>query len=350
MNNIWTIKSALEWTEGYLAEKGDENPRLSAQWLLSEATGLTRMHLFVNFDRPLSEDERSTLRDYVRRRGAGEPLQYITGEVAFRHITVKVRPGVLIPRPETEVLVSEVLAMLPAPAKHEAQWSPEAAERENAAVEAVKKALDEAGVGLIGSEEAPISEDPARPLLVADLCTGTGCIACSLAAEHPDVRVIATDIAPEAVALARENVAALELDDRVAVLECSLGTGIGEKRLGTFDAVVSNPPYVPTEVMADIPREVADFEPALALDGGADGLDVFRPLAAWAARALTPGGVLACELHEGHLDAARAVAEAAGFTDVRIADDLAGRPRVLVGRKGAGASAACGAAFPSEAR
>ncbi|MCI9673923.1 MAG: peptide chain release factor N(5)-glutamine methyltransferase [Enterorhabdus sp.] len=350
MNNIWTIKSALEWTEGYLAEKGDENPRLSAQWLLSEATGLTRMHLFVNFDRPLSEDERSTLRDYVRRRGAGEPLQYITGEVAFRHITVKVRPGVLIPRPETEVLVSEVLAMLPAPAKHEAQWNPEAAERESAAVEAVKKALDEAGVGLIGSEEAPISEDPARPLLVADLCTGTGCIACSLAAEHPDVRVIATDIAPEAVALARKNAAALELDDRVAVLECSLGTGIGEKRLGTFDAVVSNPPYVPTSVLADIPREVADFEPALALDGGADGLDVFRPLAAWAARALKPGGVLACELHEGHLDAARAVAEAAGFTDVRIADDLAGRPRVLVGRKGAGASAACDAAFPSEAR
>ena len=350
LNNIWTIKSALEWTEGYLAEKGDENPRLSAQWLLSEATGLTRMHLFVNFDRPLSEDERSTLRDYVRRRGAGEPLQYITGEVAFRHITVKVRPGVLIPRPETEVLVSEALAMLPAPAKHEAQWNPEAAERENAAVEAVKKALDEAGVGLIGSEEAPISEDPARPLLVADLCTGTGCIACSLAAEHPDVRVIATDIAPEAVALARKNAAALELDDRVAVLECSLGTGIGEKRLGTFDAVVSNPPYVPTSVLADIPREVADFEPALALDGGADGLDVFRPLAAWAARALKPGGVLACELHEGHLDAARAVAEAAGFTDVRIADDLAGRPRVLVGRKGAGASAACDAAFPSEAR
>ncbi|WP_338070829.1 HemK/PrmC family methyltransferase [Adlercreutzia muris] len=340
----------MEWTEGYLAEKGDENPRLSAQWLLSEATGLTRMHLFVNFDRPLSEDERSTLRDYVRRRGAGEPLQYITGEVAFRHITVKVRPGVLIPRPETEVLVSEVLAMLPAPAKHEAQWSPEAAERENAAVEAVKKALDEAGVGPIGSEEAPISEDPARPLLVADLCTGTGCIACSLAAEHPDVRVIATDIAPEAVALARENVAALELDDRVAVLECSLGTGIGEKRLGTFDAVVSNPPYVPTSVLADIPREVADFEPSLALDGGTDGLDVFRPLAAWAARALKPGGVLACELHEGHLDAARAVAEAAGFTDVRIADDLAGRPRVLVGRKGAGASAPCDAAFPSEAR
>ena len=112
----WTIKKALEWTEGYLADKGDENPRLSAQWLLSEACGLSRTQLFVNFDRLLSEDERGVLRDYVRRRGAGEPLQYITGEVAFRHINVKVRPGVLIPRPETEVLVSEVLAALPAPA------------------------------------------------------------------------------------------------------------------------------------------------------------------------------------------------------------------------------------------
>ena len=90
----WTIKKALEWTEGYLADKGDENPRLSAQWLLSEACGLSRTQLFINFDRPLSEDERGVLRGYVRRRGAGEPLQYITGEVAFRHITVKVRPGV----------------------------------------------------------------------------------------------------------------------------------------------------------------------------------------------------------------------------------------------------------------
>lgn len=386
MNNIWTIKSALEWTEGYLAEKGDENPRLSAQWLLSEATGLSRTHLFVNFDRPLSEEERGVLRDFVRRRGAGEPLQYITGEVAFRHITVKVRPGVLIPRPETEVLVSEVLAALPAPGKREARWNAEAAEQEREAVEAVKKALEEAGAasaesvgGLAagglkpastkgvaeGAADRPALADgsatagdgsiadrpvgdgfsrpasaedaeeaaPARPLLLADLCTGSGCIACSLAFEHPDVRVIATDIAPEAVALARENIEALGLSDRVAVLQCSLGSGIGEKRLGTFDAVVSNPPYVPAEVMAALPAEVADFEPALALDGGADGLDLFRPLVAWAARALKPGGVLACELHEGHMDAARAVAEAAGFANCRAVNDLTGRPRVLVGRK-----------------
>lgn len=349
----WTIKKALEWTEGYLADKGDENPRLSAQWLLSEACGLSRTQLFVNFDRPLSEDERGVLRDYVRRRGAGDPLQYITGEVAFRHINVKVRPGVLIPRPETEVLVSEVLAALPTPGPRDVAWNPEAAEQEREAVAAVKKALEEAGESVSPSENTESNEteedvavggDLGRPssagmdetrksLLVADLCTGSGCIACSLACEHPDVRVIATDVAPEAVALAKENTEALGLADRVAVLQCSLGSGIGEKRMGTFDAVVSNPPYVPTAVMAGIPREVADFEPTLALDGGADGLDLFRPLAQWAARALKPGGVLACELYEGHMDAARAVAEQAGFVDVHIVDDLTGRPRVLVAKR-----------------
>lgn len=349
----WTIKKALEWTEGYLADKGDENPRLSAQWLLSEACGLSRTQLFVNFDRPLSEDERGVLRDYVRRRGAGEPLQYITGEVAFRHINVKVRPGVLIPRPETEVLVSEVLAALPTPGPRDVAWNPEAAEQEREAVAAVKKALEEAGESVSSSENTESNEteedvavggDLGRPssagmdetrksLLVADLCTGSGCIACSLAYEHPDVRVIATDVAPEAVALAKENTEALGLADRVAVLQCSLGSGIGEKRMGTFDAVVSNPPYVPTAVMAGIPREVADFEPTLALDGGADGLDLFRLLAQWAARALKPGGVLACELYEGHMDAARAVAEQAGFVDVHIVDDLTGRPRVLVAKR-----------------
>lgn len=349
----WTIKKALEWTEGYLADKGDENPRLSAQWLLSEACGLSRTQLFINFDRPLSEDERGVLRGYVRRRGAGEPLQYITGEVAFRHITVKVRPGVLIPRPETEVLVSEVLAALPTPGPRDVAWNPEAAEQEREAVAAVKKALEEARESASPSENTESNEteedvavggDLGRPssagmdetrksLLVADLCTGSGCIACSLAYEHPDVRVIATDVAPEAVALAKENTEALGLADRVAVLQCSLGSGIGEKRMGTFDAVVSNPPYVPTAVMAGIPREVADFEPTLALDGGADGLDLLRPLAQWAARALKPGGVLACELYEGHMDAARAVAEQAGFVDVHIVDDLTGRPRVLVAKR-----------------
>lgn len=343
-DGVWTIKAALDWTCDYLAKKADENPRLSAQWLLSEACGLSRTELYLNLERPLSADERTCLRDYVTRRGKGEPLQYITGEVAFRHITIKVCPGVLIPRPETEVLVSEVLAALPAVSGRQVRWNEEAARQEQDAVAAAKEALaqvleTDAHNQRVADDDVACSNDEVcqsvdtQALLVADLCTGSGCIACSLAYEHPDIRVIATDISPDACALARQNVDALGLGERVAVLECSLGTGIGSKRNGTFDAVVSNPPYVPTEVLASLPREVADFEPALALDGGVDGLALFRPLVQWAFSALKPNGLLACELYEGHLDAAARFAVESGFGQVKVTPDLTDRPRVLTARK-----------------
>lgn len=385
--DIWTIKAALDWCQGYLERKGDEHPRLSAEWLLAEATGKRRIELYVNFDEPLSMAERDKLRAFVTRRGKGEPLQYITGEVGFRHITVKVRPGVLIPRPETEVLVSEALALLPAPARRCAADS--LPECELAALCAASRGGEEKSeaAALVGesaqSEGALFVGDPAkgegldfvastefasahgaavaepesaaevesrgaaggglaslaplagqrRQLLAADICTGSGCIACSLAYEHPDVVVHATDIEPRAIQLASENAQAAGVSDRVHVSEGDLGTCLDSSLLGAFDLVVSNPPYVPTPVMAEIPSEVADFEPALALDGGQDGLDIFRRLVPWCARALKPGGAFAFELHEGHMDTAASIAREAGFTDVRIVEDLAGRPRVLTGRK-----------------
>lgn len=351
--DIWTIRAALDWTVGYLDRKGDENPRLSAEWLLAEACDMRRIDLYVNYDRPLSMDERDILRGYVTRRGRGEPLQYITGEVGFRHITVRVRPGVLIPRPETEILVSEVLAALPEPARPRAFDSTITAAQGDALLLARNAAAAE---GQRGEEAAQIKGEfspaqsaeglsPAQPedepskttLLVADLCTGSGCIACSIAHEHPDAFVIATDIASEAVSLARENAREVGVDERVRVVECSLGEGIDPAVMGSFDAVVSNPPYVPTRVLDGLPREVADFEPALALDGGDDGLDVFRPLAAWALSALKPGGFLAVELYEGHLEQAAEVARVAGFVDVGIVRDLTGRPRILTARKPASA-------------
>ena len=306
-DDVWTIKAALDWTVGYLERKGDENPRLSAEWLLSEATALRRIELYTNFERPLSLDERDLLRGYVTRRGKGEPLQYITGEAGFRHIAVKVRPGVLIPRPETEVLVSEALALLPPacrPRATDSRMTDAEAEALLAAAqtgEGTAAAMPEDGLGRRPGRsvgEAPDgrlgrgagapnghserSAEGAQPkdllqgraaererLLVADLCTGSGCIACSIAYEHPLAHVVATDLAPEAVALASENVAALGLEGRVDVVACDLGEGVDPALLGAFDLVVSNPPYVPTAVMAEVPREVADFEPALALDGGA---------------------------------------------------------------------------------
>ncbi|WP_139652837.1 N5-glutamine methyltransferase family protein [Raoultibacter phocaeensis] len=358
MNDTWTIQAALDWTQGYLERKGDENPRLSSQWLLSEATGLSRIELYAHFDKPLSMEERDVLRGYVTRRGSGEPLQYITGEVGFRHITVKVRPGVLIPRPETEVLVSEGLAALPPVPKRVAAdaFVPDLPQGEKGEEELVGDgaAADEThvdgdaagGISCDGAvargaqddgddADAALGERESAPadasrLLVADLCTGSGCIACSIAYEHPHARVIATDIAPEAVALARENAEALGLSERIEVLEGSLGNAVSGSLLGTFDLVISNPPYIPTAVLADIPREVADFEPSLALDGGADGLDLFKPLVVWAARALKPGAAMVVELHETCLDAAARIACDAGFETTKIVEDLAGRPRVLV--------------------
>lgn len=361
MGDMWTIKAALDWTVGYLERKGDENPRLSAEWLLSEACDMSRIQLYVSFDRPLSLEERDILRGYVTRRGKGEPLQYITGYAAFRHIQVKVRPGVLIPRPETEVLVSEALSLLPAAHRRVAldstidAWEGDALIAvEAAAAEAAQAASDDDPEVLKRSQQAisaylgaqqdqahgdggdrpdgPAAARP-RPLLVADICTGTGCIACSVAYERPDTRIIATDIAPEAVALAKDNAAELGLSDRVRIEQGDLGLPVPAAAMGRLDLVVSNPPYVPTAVLAEIPREVADFEPALALDGGADGNDILRRLLPWTMVALRPGGSFAFELHETCLDAAAELARRAGFHQVRIVDDLAGRPRVLTGVK-----------------
>ena len=290
-DEVWTIQAALDWCCGYLQRKGDENPRLSAEWLLCEACHMRRVELYVNFERPLSCDERATLRDWVARRGAGEPLQYITGEVAFRHIGVKVRPGVLIPRPETEVLVSEALALLPAPERRhavdstmtqtefeefQAQAAAKAAAEEagedaahHAAAGAVEKGATAEGLAADGESilafgerassgadgtdavdaaTAAAAEKPsasqnnieagraAAPvddvLYVADICTGSGCIACSIAYENPRTRVLACDIAPEAVALAKENVAALGLEKRVAVLQGDLGAPVAQRFMG----------------------------------------------------------------------------------------------------------------------
>jgi release factor glutamine methyltransferase len=285
-DEIWTVKKILDWTVGYLGRKGDERPRLSAEWLLSAATGLSRVEIYINFDRPLTRDELDLMRAGVKRRAAGEPLQYVTGEMPFRHIVLKCEPGVLIPRPETEVLVDAVLEEL----------------------------------------------DGAELPRVLDLCTGTGCIALSVAGEHPDTVVIATDISPKAVALAERNSRALGLGGWVDVLECDLASGVVPEFEGTFDVLVSNPPYIPTAVLAqEVPSEVRDFEPALALDGGDDGLDIFRRILELAPRMLKAGGMLACELYEGALDAAaELVRSERGWDRVEVREDLTRRPRVLL--------------------
>ena len=317
---IWTIKRVLDWTCGYLERKGDEHPRLSAEWLLANVTGMSRVELYVNFDKPLEEGELSAMHAAIERRATGEPLQYVTGEMPFRHIVLRCERGVLIPRPETEILV-------------------------DAALEGVDEALARASEKDAGAEKgaevekdagAEKGDEPAPPLArVLEVGTGTGCIALSIASERPGVHVTATDLSPRAIELATRNREALGLEGVVDIVECDLASGVDPELMGSFAVLVSNPPYIPTRVLSEeVPAEVADFEPALALDGGADGLDVFRRLLELAPVALAPGGMLAVELFEGSLeDAAALVREQGGWASVEVREDLTRRPRVLVAKR-----------------
>ncbi len=340
----WNIARMMQWMQGYLQDKGDGNPRISTQWLLTDATGLSRTDLFTQFDRPLSKEELDILRDSVKRRASGEPLQYITGNAPFRYLNLIVRPGVLIPRPETEVLVSEVLFELPKPKRiRSAEFLEEMKDIDPASIvsegsDLIMEAPSEDDATSDGGDHRGMDDDmpdegSQRHLLIADICTGSGCIACALATEHPDISVIATDISDDAVELASLNAKTCDVADRVEVLKSDLGDSIDASRIGTFDAVVSNPPYVPTDVLGSLSSEVADFEPRLALDGGYDGLDVFKRIVAWAYAALKPRGLIAFELFEDSMNDAQSFLIDSGFGDIRIVDDLTGKPRVITAYK-----------------
>ncbi len=302
-DDLWTIKRVLDWTSGYLERKGDEHPRLSAEWLLANVCGLSRVELYVNFDKPLEADELAAMHAAIERRASGEPLQYVTGEMPFRHIVLRCERGVLIPRPETEILV-------------------------DAALEGVDEALARQGGDATEGEAQ-------RCVRVLEVGTGTGCIALSVASERPGTHVTATDLSERAAELATRNREALGLEDAVDIVGCDLAEGVDPELMGGFSVLVSNPPYIPTRVLREeVPAEVADFEPELALDGGEDGLDVFRRLLDLAPAALEAGGMLCVELFEGSLeDAAALVRERDGWASVEIREDLTHRPRVLVARR-----------------
>ena len=355
MSQAWTIKSVLDWTVGYLERKGDERPRLSAEWLLSSVTGLSRVELYTSFDRPLAPEELSRMHDAVERRGKGEPLQYVTGEMPFRHLIVRCAEGVLIPRPETEVLVDAALeaidAALAAGVAYDDVECRRAARGEGrrsalkARVEELRLAAQPAEGELPNERtidelmrclsELEAQEKPAPSGVRAlDLCTGTGCIALSLATERPGTHVLATDLSPKAVALATENRDRLDLVEAVDICKCDLAAAVPDDLMGTFSVLVSNPPYIPSAVVPTLPEEVAGFEPHLALDGGPDGLDLFRRILDLAPRALAPAGWLCVELFEDNVnDAAELCRQQGGWASVEVREDLTRRPRVLVAQR-----------------
>jgi release factor glutamine methyltransferase len=281
-----TVRARLGQAAARLAAAGVATPGVDAEWLLAEVLGLRRGELWLALDRELEAAADERFERALARRERREPLQQVLGWEEFRGLRLRLTPDVLVPRPETEALVEMALALLPPPGP--------------------------------------------RPPVVVDVGCGSGCIACAIAHERPDARVLATDRSMAALAVARANVRALGLHARVALAAADLLTALGP---GRADLVVCNPPYLPSALLPTLMPEVSRHEPRLALDGGADGLASLRRLIGDAGTVLRPDGALAVETAgaEQALEAARLLARA-GFMDVVVRADLAGVDRLVGGR------------------
>lgn len=277
------LVEVLTSTTAYFKSRGIPSPRLDAELLIGHALGLTRVQVYLAHDRPLLEAELEPIRALVRRRGNREPLAWIVGKREFYGRDFRVGPGVLVPRPDTETLIEALLPLLP---------------------------VDE-------------------PCFVADVGSGSGCIGLTLAAERPLLRLYAIDKAEAPLAFTKENVDALGLKERVAVLRGSLLAPVPAGR--RIHWVVSNPPYIPSADIEGLAPEVRDQEPRLALDGGADGLDLYRALVVEAAPRAERG--VAFEVGFGQADAVASLVRDAGFPTVSVHADLGGVQRVVIGQR-----------------
>ena len=298
-NETWTVLKIIQWTTEYLKGKGIDNPRLDSEVLLAHLLRLDRVGLYLNFDRPLSRDELSSFREIVKRRGSREPLQYITGHQEFWSLDFKVTPDVLIPRPDTEILVEEAL-------------------------KAVRR------------ETLDVRRQNQLPFTILDLCTGSGCIAISLAHELKDAVVYAVDTSEAALSIARENAEKNVVQDRVIFLQGDLYEALTSyvSRLTSYDIIVSNPPYIKNIDIPNIQPEVRDYEPRMAVDGGTEGLGFYKRIVADAPNHLSPHGWLMVEVGEGQADAvSKMMADTGAFESISTVKDLAGIERVVKAHK-----------------
>lgn len=280
-DTTWTIAAVLKWATEDFRSRGIENPRLDAEVLLARALSATRTQLFIDMLRPLMPEELSRFRDMVKRRRAHEPVAYILGEREFYGRTFRVDPRVLIPRPDTETLVEVALAR---------------------------------------------TRPRSMFARVADLCTGSGCVAITLARERPTTAVVGTDKSADAIAAAEENALRLGAYNARFIM-CDLWSA----EMTELDLVTANPPYIASADIEKLSPDIARFEPRLALEGGSDGLTLVTRIIREAPTRLALGGVLALEVGEGQAPQARAALEAAGFEDIDTARDYARIERVVSG-------------------
>ncbi len=279
----WNVLSMLEWATSYFEEKGIRNPRFSIEWLLAHVMDVRRLDLYLLYDRPLNPDELSLLKPLVKRRSEHEPLQYITGETDFYNTTIKVRPGVLIPRMETEQLVELVL-------------------NNN-------------------------SENPA--LRILDIGTGSGCIPIALKKEEPAFNIFASDISDEALEIAKENAAFNETDISFVKDDILNPSAFGEDQ--NFDIIISNPPYILENERAGLDKEVKDFEPSLALFCSSTS-SMFSAIHDFALSHLNIGGQLYLELHENNAGEVLEIFSTPNWS-ASVMKDYGNKDRFLIAKK-----------------
>ena len=282
-HSVWTIMKILNWTKQYFEAKGVENPRLDAEVLLCAVLKCQRITLYVDFERPLSEEELATYREYVRRRGNFEPLAYFLGERAFMRNTFKVNKATLVPRPETELLVESLVRIAPL----------------------LKREGD---------------------VKILDIGTGSGAIIVSLLDYLPNAKGVGVDISVDALIVAKENSEKIGVTGRIGFVRSDVFSKLPlEKK---FDIIVSNPPYIPAGDIAGLDKDVQQ-EPRGALDGGADGLDFYRRITAEAMDHMGEEGVLAFEIGIGQAAAVQQLCLDAGFVKTAVRKDYAGIERMV---------------------
>lgn len=288
MKPVWTIIKILNWTKQYFADKGVENPRLDAEILLCAVLKCERINLYMDFERPLNEQELADYKKLVIRRAQNEPLAYILGEKAFMRNVFKVNKYTLVPRPETELLVES----------------------------------------LIRASEL-VNDSPK----ILDIGTGSGAIIVSLLDYLPQAVGAAVDISAGALSIAKENAVNIGVDKRAAFIQSDLFTAIPDNK--KFDIIVSNPPYIPAQDIKGLAKDVQN-EPLNALDGGVDGLDFYRRITKESVHYLTEDGLLAFEIGIGQSEAVTALCRAAGLNCVAVRKDYAGIDRMVFAAKEGG--------------
>jgi release factor glutamine methyltransferase len=279
-----TVLEVIQKSADFLAKKGVDAPRLQTELLLAHVLQMPRMKLYLNFERQLSDPELDSLRKLVQRRGLREPLQHLVGTTAFCGLEIAVNGHVLIPRPETELLA-------------EAGWQ-------------------------------FLSTSNQQPATALDFGTGSGCIAIAVAAKCPTAHLVALDVSPEALDAARQNAAKNNVSDRI---EFRQGDGFAALKAGEqFDLILSNPPYIASAEIETLQPEVRDHDPRGALDGGADGLDFYRRLAAESGKFLKPHGKIILEFGEGQAEKIGRIFAAHGWLVEAIREDYTQRQRFLI--------------------